>query len=476
MSTTPRPQLVRGLGLIGSTSIVAGTIIGTGIFLVPSAIARQVDSVGLVFAVWVVGGLLSLAGALSYAELGAALPYAGGEYVFLRRAYGPLWGFLYGWEQFVIGKTGSIATIATAFAVFLGYFSGALNQEMLRLPLGLATWSLTGAQVISLAAIIGLTVINYLGIIVGGTVQTVFTVLKVAALLALVALGFAVGGGEWSHFSPFFAAPRGAGTLSAFGVALVAALWAYDGWNNLTMVGEEVRDPERNIPRALIFGVLGVGLVYMLANAVYFYVLPLAAVQGSERVAQDVARTFLGEWGGAAITVGALISTFATLNGAILSGARVPYAMARDRLFFRHLADVHPVHRTPAKGLLLQCVLSCVLVLISGVLSDIIYAVFGERRDPFEILFTFTIFGLWIFYGMATASVFVLRHKEPDLPRPYRTLGYPWVPGIFVAVAIVFCLNILFSKPVETGVGLLFLAAGLPFYLVWRRRGGPEQS
>ncbi|MFQ5927446.1 MAG: amino acid permease, partial [Terriglobia bacterium] len=244
MSTPPQPQLIRGLGLMGSTSIVAGTIIGTGIFLVPSSIARQVDSVGLVFAVWIVGGLLSLAGALSYAELGAALPHAGGEYVFLRRAYGPLWGFLYGWEQFVIGKTGSIATIATAFALFLGYFFGTLQQEMLRVPLGIATWSLTGAQVISLAAIIGLTVINYLGIIVGGAVQSVFTVLKVSIILGLVALGFAMGGGEWSHFSGFFTAPGGAGTLSAFGVALVAALWAYDGWNNLTMVGGEVRDPE----------------------------------------------------------------------------------------------------------------------------------------------------------------------------------------------------------------------------------------
>lgn len=457
--------LIRGLGLIGAGSVVAGTIIGTGIFLVPSDIARAVDSVGLVFAVWIVGGLLSLAGALSYAELGAALPEAGGEYVFLRRAYGPLWGFLYGWEQFVIGKTGSIATIATAFAVFLGYFFGALHQEMLRVPLGFATWSLTGAQVISLTAIIGLTGINYLGIIVGGAVQTVFTALKVAVILGLVALGFTVGHGDWANFAPFLALPTGGGTLSAFGVALVAALWAYDGWNNLTMVGGEVRDPERNIPRALIFGVLGVGFVYMLANAVYFYVLPLETVQGSERVAQDVARTFLGEWGGVVITVGALISTFATLNGAILSGARVPYAMARDGLFFRHMADVHPIHRSPAKALLLQCVVACVLILI-----------FGQHRDAFSRLFTYTIFGLWIFYGMATAAVFVLRRKEPDLPRPYRTLGYPWVPGVFVLGAAGLCLHTIYSSPEETGLGLLFLVAGLPFYLIWRKRSGPGPS
>ncbi|MBI2956640.1 MAG: amino acid permease [Acidobacteria bacterium] len=456
---TKNSELIRGLGLVGAGSIVAGSIIGTGIFLVPSSMARQVDSVGLVFAVWIVGGVLSLAGALSYAELGAAMPEAGGEYVFLRRAYGPLWGFLYGWEQFVIGKTGSIATISTAFAVFLGYFFGGLDQRLV----GAGAFSLTGAQVISLVAIIGLTVVNYLGIIVGGAVQTVFTILKVVAILGLVVLGFALGQGSGQNFSPFFAAPRSADTLSAFGVALVAALWAYDGWNNLTMVGGEVREPERNIPRALIFGVLGVGVVYMLANAVYFYILPLEAVKASPRVAQDVARAFLGEAGGVVITIGALISTFATLNGAILSGARVPYAMARDRLFFRHMANVHPVHRSPAKALLLQCVLSCVLILI-----------FGQYPDAFDRLFTYTIFGLWIFYGMATAAVFVLRRKEPDLPRPYRTLGYPWVPGLFVIVAAIFCLNTAVRSPKETGLGLAFLAAGLPFYWFWRRRAERE--
>jgi len=450
-----QPILLRGLGIIGAASIVVGTIIGTGIFLVPSSIARHVDSIGLVFAVWVVGGLLSLAGALSYAELGAAMPEAGGEYVFLRRAYGPLWGFLYGWEAFVIGKTGSIATIATAFAVFLGYFFGMLNEVWV----GNGAFSLTGAQIITLVAIIGLTVVNYMGIIVGGAVQAVFTLLKVAVILALVLLGFAIGGGSWSNFTPFFAAPKGLDTFSAFGVALVAALWAYDGWNNLTMVGSEVRDPERNIPRALILGVLGVGGVYMLANAVYFYILPLETVKSSARVAQDAARAFLGEWGGAAITVGALISTFATLNGAILSGARIPYAMARDRLFFRHMADVHPVHRSPAKALILQCVFSCVLILI-----------FGQSPDAFDRLFTYTILGLWIFYGITTASVFVLRRKEPDLPRPYRTLGYPWVPAIFVVVAGVFCLNTVVRSPKEAGLGLLFLAAGLPFYWFWNRR------
>lgn len=450
-----QPELIRGLGPIGAAAIVVGTVIGTGIFIVPATIAREVDSVGLVFAVWVVGGLISLAGALSYAELGAAMPEAGGEYVFLRRAYGPVWGFLYGWEQFVIGKTGSVASIATGFAVFLGYLVGSLHEPVF----SLGAWNLTGAQAVSLSAILLLTAINYFGIIVGGAVQTVFTLLKIAVILGLVALGFALGNGDFSNFTPFWAAPKGSATFSAFAVALLAAFWAYDGWNNLTMVGGEIKDPQRNIPRALIFGMLGVGAVYMLANAVYFYLLPLETVKSSERVAQDAARSFLGEWGGLILTFGALVSTFATLNSAILSGARVAYAMARDRLFFTHVADVHPVHRSPAKALLLQAAFACLLVLI-----------FGGTRDAFERLYTYTLFGLWIFYGMATAAVLVLRRKEPDLPRPYRTLGYPWVPGLFVVMAALICLHTLWHKPWDVGLGLVFLAAGLPFYWFWKRR------
>lgn len=451
-----QPQLIRGLGITGAGSIVAGTIIGTGIFLVPSSIAREVDSIGLVFLVWLVGGLLSLAGALSYAELGAALPEAGGEYVFLRRAYGPLWGFLYGWEQFVVGKTGSIATIAIAFALFLGYFFGGLSAAILHVPFGFFTWSLSGTQVISISAIVALTLVNYFGVGLGGAVQIVFTVLKVAIIVGLAGLAFLIGQGESGHFSPFLSAPKGAGTLSAFGAALVGALWAYDGWNNLTMIGSEVKNPERNIPRALIFGTGGVMLVYLFVNAAYFYILPLETVKSSEHVAQDMAHSFLGGWGVVVITVGALISTFATLNASILSGARVAYAMARGGLFFRHVAEVHPIHRTPAKALILQAFMACLIV-----------AIFGS----FEESFTYTIFGLWVFYALTAISVFVLRHKEPNLPRPYRTLGYPWIPATFVALAAVFCANTAVNNPKETGLGLLFMAAGLPFYWMWTRKG-----
>lgn len=460
MSGAPQPQLVRGLGLVQASSIVVGTMIGTAIFLVPATMAAATHSLGLVFAAWVLGGLLSLAGALTYAELGAALPEAGGEYVYLRRAYGPVWGFLYGWMQSVIGKPGSIATIATAFALFLSFFFPALPEHWVRIPLGAWTYQLTGLQVVSLTVIVTLTVINYLGVILGGAVQAVMTVLKVAVVGAIVVCGFTLGGGSWTNFQGFFSTPRGWEGLGAFfGVALVEALWGYDGWNNVNMVAGEVRNPERNVPRALIYGTAGVGLIYLAANAAYFYVLPLAQAMQSERIASAVAETFLGRWGAAAVTVGALISTFATLNGSILSGARVPYAMARDALFFRVAAPVHPRHRTPAGAIILQTVFACALILA-----------FGSYRDAYNRLLAYVIFSLWLFYALTTASVFALRRREPHLPRPYRTLGYPWAPAIFVGLAGVLCAGTIIQRPLQSALGLGLILAGLPFYFYWQRR------
>ena len=455
-----KPQLIRGLGLMGSTAIVAGTIIGTGIFLTPSSIATHVGSVGMVFLVWVFGGLLSLAGALTYAELGAAIPEAGGEYAFLRRAYGPLWGFLFGWEQFVIGKTGSIATISTGFAIFLAPFVGDVFRPVL--PLG--GWSLSLLQVIAITGTIGLTIINYIGVVLGGRVQSVFTTLKVVIVagLALVALGS--GAGDLSNFTPLFSAPVGAGLFAAFLAALVGALWTYDGWNNLTMVAAEVKDPGRNIPRSFMLGMGTVMVVYLVVNLAYSYVLPIEAIQSSANVGAAMAQSALGDSGARLFALGMVISAFATLNAAILSGARIPYAMARDGLFFRFAAAVHPTHRTPSNSLFFQAGFACLLILI-----------FGNNRDAFDRLFTYTIFGMWIFYGMTTASVFVLRRKEPDLPRPYRTLGYPYVPAAFVVVAIVFVVNTIINSPRDTGLGILFMLAGLPFYYYWSRKK-PAQS
>lgn len=458
MSTAAQPQLVRGLGLIGASSIVVGTMIGTAIFLVPATMAAATGSLGLVFAAWMLGGLLSLAGAFTYAELGAALPEAGGEYVYLRRAYGPVWSFLYGWMQSVIGKPGSIAAIATGFALFLGFFFSSLSQDALQIPLGEWTLRLTGSQVVSLTAIITLTLINYLGVVLGGGVQAVFTLLKVAVVVGIVASAFALGRGSWTNFEGLLSSPRGWESLSAFlGVALVEALWGYDGWNNVTMVGGEVRAPERNLPRALIYGVAGVALIYVAANAAYFYVLPLAQAARSERIASDVAETFLGRWGAAVVMAGAIISSFATLNGSILSGARVPYAMARDGLFFRVARPVHPQHRTPWGALILQAVFACALILA-----------FGPYRDAYNRLLALVIFSLWLFYALTTASVFVLRRREPDLARPYRTPGYPWAPAIFVGLGAVLCVATIIQRPWQSAVGLGLILLGLPFFYWWR--------
>lgn len=449
------PGLRRALGWVAAAALLAGSVIGTGIFLVPSTIARETGSVGGIFFVWIFGGLLSLAGAFSYAELGAAYPEAGGEYVYLRRAYGPLWGFLFGWQQIVIGKTGSIASIATAFALFSGFFFTALHQEWVLLSAGPMLWQVNGVQLVALSSVLVLTALNYFGIAVVGRVQTVLTVLKVGAILILAGAAFASGKGSWQHFAG--ASPASTAGLGGFFAALAAALWAYDGWNNLTMVAGEVRDPHRVIPRVLILGIVAVMAVYLLANLAYLYVLPIEAVQRSERVAQEVARVAFGEWGATAITVAALVSTLAALNGAILSGCRVSYAMARDGLFFRHMADLDPVHRTPAKALILQGVFASVLILI-----------FGRDKFAFERLFSYAIFGMWAFYGITALAVIVLRRRHPQLARPYRTFGYPWVPLVFLLVAAAFCLNMLLERPAETVFGLTLLAAGLPFYAFWK--------
>ena len=462
ISQPPDPQ--RKLGPLASAALLAGTVIGTGIFLVPAIMARETGSVWLVFAVWVFGALLSLAGALTYAELGSSLPAAGGEYVFLRRAYGPVWGFLFGWQQITIGKTGSIAGIAVAFSVFLGYFASGLETDIVNVNTPLGAWSINGLQTCAIAAIFFLTLINCAGVALGGAVQGGLTLIKIAAILALAALVFRSGHGDWSHFHqppPSLAPSSGLDWIGHMGAALAAALWAYDGWNNLTMVGAEIRNPHKTIPNVLVMGVLGVALVYLLANLTYFYALPFEAVQNSERVAQDVATVILGPRGGDALTLAALISTTAALNGSILSGARVFFAMSRDGLLFSALSRLHPVHHTPVSALVLQAMLASTLILV-----------FGHDREALERILDFALFGMWGFYGITAISVIVLRRRHPDLPRPYLTLGYPWIPLLFSAVALMFCASIALRRPWETAFGLGLLAAGLPVYLWirWRRR------
>jgi APA family basic amino acid/polyamine antiporter len=408
----------------------------------------------MVFVVWVFGGLLSLCGALSYAELAAAMPEAGGEYVYLREAYGPLWGFLYGWTQMWVAKSGSIATLATAFFYYLANFFPYLDGIFYTVPLPLgahgAPLDLRYGQLLAMALILFLAGVNYFGVKIGGEVQIVVTIVKVSLIAFIVVAGLAFGK---AHAPAAEAVPHPL-TIAGFFAALVAALWAYDGWNNVSMVASEIRHPQRSLPLALIGGTLAVIAIYLAANAAYFHVLSARQVGSSERVAADMMRRVVGDWGAQAVSIAAMISIFAALNGSILTGARVPYAMARDRRFFASVAKVNAAYHTPGVSILALSVWSALLVL-SG---------------RYEQLFTYVIFASWILYGMTTAAVIVLRLKKPDLPRPYKTLAYPVLPVLFVVVAIFLVLSTLFDSPRESLLGLGFIFLGLPFYFYWKRR------
>jgi APA family basic amino acid/polyamine antiporter len=450
-----RSELVKGLGLYGATSVAAGTMIGAAIFVVPSLMLQRVGTPAMVVVVWVCAGVLSLFGALGYAELGAALPEAGGEYVYLHQAYGPFLGFLYGWTQFIVAKTASIAAIATSFVIYFAYFFPGLNAVLWQQPVSLAghsvTLQLTGLQIGATIMVALLSGLNILGVRRSGAVQTAFTASKLAVLAVLIVLGLTLGHGSWEHFHPLLGAGSHGGLLAAFGVATVSALWAYDGWNNLSMVAGEVRNPERNIPAALIGGTLLVLVVYVLANLAYFYVLSPAESLGTSTIAADAARRFIGRAGGAFVAIGVMISIFATLNGSILAGSRVPYAQAHDGLFPRGLAHIHPRFRTPTTAIVAQAVIAGVFAL-SG---------------TYEALFTKVIFSEYLFYALVTAGIFILRRRQPALPRPYRTWGYPLVPAIFVILSAVLLVNMFRQQRTDSLWGLALISSGLPAYFLW---------
>ncbi len=446
-------ELKRELGTWPAMSIVIGTVIGSGIFLVPKTMIQRVGSVEWVFVVWVVGGLLSLAGALSYAELAAALPEAGGEYAFLREAYGPLWGFVYSWTQLWVAKSGSIATLATGFFVYLSNFFAPLDTVFYTLPLPLGPHGgpleLRWGQLFAIGLIASLGCLNYFGVKLGGDVQVAVTVVKVALIAVVIAAGLFVG---HPHAAP--ATPVAAATFTGFIAALVAALWAYDGWNNVSMVSSEIREPQKNLPLALIGGTLAVIAIYMLANAAYFRMMTPHEVAGAERVAADMMREIWNAPGANAVSIAAMISIFAALNGSILTGSRVPYAAAREGYFFSSIGYVNPKYRTPGVSIGALSVWASVLVLT------------GKYDD----LFNLVIFASWILYGMTAAAVIVLRFKRPDLVRPYRTLGYPIVPILFVLGALVLLLSTAVDRPRESLMGIGLILIGLPFYFHWKRQ------
>ena len=457
--------LIRGLSLVAAVSIVIGNVIGTGVFLKTRVMTCNVGTPWMVVLVWLAAGLLSLAGALTYAELAAMMPRAGGEYVFMREAYGPRWGFLYGWMQIFIAKTGSQASVAVALAIFLNILmGGALNTTFFTLKFGSFQLPFGYLQVVALSAIAILTLVNCAAVVVSGWVATFLTGVKIALVLG-VGLGafFFAQGGDWSHFAlaNVGGSCEGLSTaarfgLAGFGAAMLGALWGYDGWNNLTLVAGEVKNPQRNIPLALIGGMLVIASLYIFINLAYFYALTpteIASVPEASSVATEVARTFLGPLAVGLIAAALLASSVGTLHTSILTGARVPYAMSRDRLFFQNLAKLSPRTHVPIGALILQGIWASLLAL-SG---------------SFDTLTNYVIFGSWIFYGFVTASVFIFRRRMPDAERPYRAWGYPVVPVLFLLVTAWLLINTLWTTPRQALYGLGLIALGLPVYSFWAR-------
>ncbi len=451
--------LIRGLGLVAAISIVVGNVIGTGVFLKTRVMTCNVGTPSLVIAVWIAAGLLSLAGALTYAELSAMMPKAGGEYVFVREAYGARMGFLYGWMQFFIAKAGGLAAISIGFAIFLNaLLNGALGGNFFTLNLLGYPFALGGLQVVALTMIVVATLINCAAVSANGNVATVLMTIKVALVLVVGVGAFIFARGDWTHFALANAggACEGVGDsaragFAGFGAAMLGALWAYNGWNELTFVAGEVRNPQRNIPLALIGGMIMVAALYIFINLAYFYVLAptdIANVSPASSVATEVARKFLGPLAVSLIAAALLASSFGTLHIGILTGARVPFAMAHNRLFFQNLARLSPRTHVPIRALVVQAAWGCLLTL-SG---------------SFDALTNYSIFGLWIFYGLVTASVFVFRRRMPDAVRPYRTWGYPVVPILFLIVTAWLLGNTLWTTPRQAFAGLGLIALGLPVY------------
>jgi APA family basic amino acid/polyamine antiporter len=456
LEPSTRPELSRDLGVSHASAVVVGTIIGSGIFLVPAEMMQAVGSAKLVYLAWVVGGLLSFAGALTYAELGAMKPQAGGEYVYVRDGYGPLGGFLYGWTWFVIAKPASVATIVTGLVRILGTFSvfSFFSSNVLSSP-----FAVSWGQVVAITAAILISFLNYLGIKKAGEFQLVFTMLKVAIILGIVFVCFSgIGdtpGRGWSNFAGTFAGAKGG--VAGFMAALVAALWAYDGWNDLNMVAGEVKHPEKNIPIALIAGVATVGLLYVLVNAGVQYVLPANVIAASPRPASDAVALVMGRLGAGIVSAGMAVSMLVTLNGTIMSGARVPFAMARDGYFFKALAEVHPRFHTPSVAIVIQAVLSILLLLLGA---------------NFRQLFSLAIFAEWLFYMISASTVFVFRWREPQAARPYRMWGYPVVPAVFVVVAAALLVYTFLNDWPNSGYGVIIILTGIPVfaYIAFLRR------
>src|SRR6202790_4173480 len=455
-------ELIRGLGLWSAVAIVIGDTIGTGIFFVTSDMARAVGSATLVFAAWLIGGLIVLFGAFCYAELGAAFPKAGGPYVYLNSGLGPLWGFLFGWMSSFLERPVAMATLAAGFLRFVGFLFPIVATPLFTSHLGRYEFSFTAAKPLAALVVLAVTAVNYLSVRLGGAIQVLLTSLKIGTILLIVVAGFLFGKQHAIAAAPAVTghglAAFSLGTIGAVLTALVPAMWAYNGFNDLGAGGEEILHPEKNIPRAIILGLLTVGGLYLLANVVYFRILAFSALAPSQHVASDVVQTFAGTRGAAWLTIAMAISALGALHVVVLTGARIPYAMARDGVFFQFPNRIHPSFRTPSGSL--------------GFLGSI--PALLALRGTYEELYSLFVFAVCVFFALNAIALLRLRKIEPHLSRPYHAWGYPLTPLIFLLAAIALTANLWMVRPVRSSLGLLVILAGIPFFYHWRKTAPPS--
>jgi APA family basic amino acid/polyamine antiporter len=459
--TEQKSGFVKGLGLTDATTLVMGSMIGSGIFIVSADVARQVKSPGLLIICWLLGALLTIVAALSYGELAAAMPHAGGQYVYLREAFGRLWGFLYGWTLFVVIQTGTIAAVAVAFAKYTGVFFPSISAK--NYLVGSGAIGVTTQQLLAIVVIVILTLVNTRGIRTGAIVQNVFTFAKVGSLLGLAIFGFLLGRNPQAISANFGHLWEGSDTswmacIAIVGTAMVGPLFSSDSWNNVTFAAAEVRNPRRNLPLSLGLGVGIVSALYIACNFVYLSVLTFQQIQSApeDRVATAVVSVMFGPVATQLMAAAIMVSTFGCLNGIILSGARVYFTMAHDNLFFRKAGELSPGTRAPVAALIMQCIWS-VLLTLSGQYND---------------LLDYVIFAVLLFYILTIGGLFRLRRTRPDLERPYRAVGYPVLPALYIVMAGLIEILLLWNKPTYTVRGLILVLLGVPVYFLWRRKEG----
>ncbi len=459
------PKFLRKLNLLDTTFLVIGAVVGSGIFMTTGDVAEYLPSPGLILAVFLIGGFITMSGALSFAELGAMFPSAGGQYIYIREAYGPWAGFFYGWGFFWFIMCGGIAALAVAFAEFVGYFIPCLSTQafLLRLNIFWFSYSLSAGQLVALASIIILSAVNYFGITGGIIVQNIFTFLRIACVAGIIIFGLALGKKSGiSSFAQLFAGETGFSwnTLRLFGLALISVFWTYDGWYSVNCTAEEIKKPERNIPLGLILGTLSVTFVYFLVNLVYVLALPVDRMKGVTRIGELASTQLFGPRITFFVSAAIMAAIFGCLSATIIYGPRVYYAMAEDGAFFRSMSYIHPRYHVPSKALIGQAMWSGLLCL-SG---------------TFKQLYEYVVFALVIFFALTGLAVIILRVKQPKKPRPYKAWGYPALPLFFVLVNAAIFINIIIAEPIKSRIGLALLSLGVPAFFYWQEKSKKRTS